>query len=123
MQIACNSLSYTLFDSALLCLYLSVSFGFSRYFLGAIVTLMEPSFLLSRTGLAIPVPFLPISDAKHCSRSRKRLQPPLQSFATVPANVCGKSLHLASVLASTCNRPRKYVHPSLQVRASEIVHD
>ena len=37
---------------------------------------------------------------------------------TVPANVCGKSLHLASVLASTCIRPRKYVHPSLQVRAS-----
>lgn len=26
MQIACNSLSYTLFDSVLLCLYLSVSF-------------------------------------------------------------------------------------------------
>ena len=26
MQIACNSLSYTLFDSVLLCLYLLVSF-------------------------------------------------------------------------------------------------
>ena len=26
MQIACNSLSYTLFDSVLLCLYLYVSF-------------------------------------------------------------------------------------------------
>ena len=26
MQIACNSLRYTLFDSVLLCLYLSVSF-------------------------------------------------------------------------------------------------
>ena len=43
-----------------------------------------------------------------------------QSIATVPANVCGKSLHLASVLASTCNRPRKYVRPSLQVRASVL---
>ena len=92
----------------------------SRIFLGTIVTLMEPPFLSSRIGLTISAPVLPLSDAKHCSRSRKRLQPPLQSIATVPANVCGKTLHLASVPASTCNRLRKYVHPSLQVRASEI---
>ena len=81
----------------------------SRIFLGTIVTLMEPPFLSSRIGLTISAPVLPLSDAKHCSRSRKRLQPPLQSIATVPANVCGKSLHLASVPASTCIRPRKYV--------------
>ena len=30
MQIACNSLSYTLFDSVLLCLYLLVSFDFLK---------------------------------------------------------------------------------------------
>ena len=74
----------------------------SRIFLGTIVTLMEPPFLSSRIGLTISAPVLPLSDAKHCSRSRKRLQPPLQSIATIPANVCGKSLHLASVPASTC---------------------
>ena len=90
----------------------------SRIFLGTIVTLMEPPFLSSRIGLTISAPVLPLSDAKHCSRSRKRLQPPLQSIATVPANVCGKSLHLASVLASTCIRPCKYVQPSPQVRAT-----
>ncbi len=31
MQIACNSLSYTLFDSVLLCLYLLVSFDLLKY--------------------------------------------------------------------------------------------
>ena len=85
------------------------SSALSRIFLGAIVTLMEPSFLSSRIGLTISAPVLPLSDAKHCNRPRKRLQPPPQTFATVPANVCGKSLHLASVLASTCNRPCKCV--------------
>ena len=85
------------------------SSALSRIFLGAIVTLMEPSFLSSRIGLTISATVLPLSDAKHCNRPRKRLQPPPQTFATVPANVCGKSLHLASVLASTCNRPCKYV--------------
>ena len=39
-------------------------------------------------GQTTSVPVLPISDAKHCNRSRKRLQPPLQSIATVLANVC-----------------------------------
>ena len=39
-------------------------------------------------GLAISVPVLPISDAKHCNRSRKRLQPPSQTFATAIVNVC-----------------------------------
>ena len=91
----------------------------SRIFLGTIVTLMEPPFLSSRIGLTISAPVLSLSDAKHCSRSRKRLQPFLQTFASVIVNVCGKSLHLASILASTCNRPRKYVQPSPQVRASE----
>ena len=81
------------------------SSALSRIFLGAIVTLMEPSFLSSRIGLTISAPVLPLSDAKHCNRSRKRLR---------------EKLHLASVPANTCNRPRKYVHPSLQVRASEI---
>ena len=88
-------------------------------------------FLLSRIGLAISVPVLPISDAVHCNRPRSALQPPLQctasawtylvyfkrkymrppriTFATADANVCGKSLHLASVFASTCNRPRRYL--------------
>ena len=40
---------------------------------------------------------------------RKRLQPPPQTFASVIVNVCGEKI-----------RPRKYVQPSLQVRASEI---
>ena len=92
---------------------------FSLFF-GCLLCFMEPPFLSSRTGLTISSPVLPLSDANVCNRSRKRLQPPLQTFATAPANVCGKSLHLASVPASTCNRPRKYVQPSLQVRASEI---
>ena len=48
------------------------------------------STLLTRIGLAISVPVLPFSDAKHCNRSRKRLQPPLQTFASVIANVCGE---------------------------------
>ena len=76
-------------------------------------------FLLSRIGLAISVPLLPVSDAVHCNRlcsavqpstqctasvlavhcilhanicnlSRKRLQPFPQTFATAPANVCGE---------------------------------
>ena len=46
--------------------------------------------LLSRIGLAISVPVLPFSDAKHCNRSRKRLQPSPQTFATVLANVCAE---------------------------------
>ena len=70
------------------------------------VMCMEIRHILYRIGLAISVPVLPISDAVHCNRSCSALQPPLQCTA--------------SVLASTCIRPRKYVHPSLQVRASEI---
>ena len=91
--------------------------------------------LLSRIGLKVSVPVLPISDAVHCNRSRSALQPPLQCtasstqvLATFPASTCirpCKYVHpspqvRASVLASTCIRPCKYVHPSLQVRASEI---
>ena len=34
------------------------------------------------------MPVLPFSDAKHCNRSRKRLQLPLQSIATFASNVC-----------------------------------
>ena len=47
----------------------------------------------------------PISDAKHCIRSSKRLPK--------------RRLHTAFP-ASTCIRPRKYVHLSPQVRASEV---
>ena len=50
------------------------SSALSRIFLGAIVTLMEPSFLSSRIGLTISAPVLPLSDAKHCNRPRKRLR-------------------------------------------------
>ena len=66
--------------------------------------------LLSRIGLAISVPVLSISDAVHCNRSRSALQPPLQCTAS-------STLVLATFPASTCIGPRKYVHPSLQVRA------
>ena len=34
------------------------------------------------------MPVLPFSDAKHCNRSRIRLQLPLQSIATFASNVC-----------------------------------
>ena len=96
------------------------SSALSRIFLGAIVTLMEPSFLLSRTGLAIPVPFLPISDAKHCSRSRKRLREK-PSFSICPCKYVQPSPQVrATVPASTCIRPCKYVHPSPKVRASVL---
>ena len=45
-------------------------------------------FLLSRIGLAISVPVLPISDAVHCNRPRSALQPPLQCTASVLASTC-----------------------------------
>ena len=66
---------------------------------------------------------------------RKRLRWRLQTFAGAVANVyrggCKRLQEKrqctafstqvrATVPASTCNRPRKYVRPSLQVRASEI---
>ena len=70
-------------------------------------------YLLSRIELAISVPVLPISDAAHCNRSCSALQPPPQCTASVLAVHC-------ILPASMCNRPRKYVCPSLQVRASEI---
>ena len=57
-----------------------------------IVNLSSP-FLLYRIGQTISVPALPFSDAKHCKRSCKRLQPFLQTFATAPTNVCGKRCH------------------------------
>ena len=60
-------------------------------------------FLLSRIGLTISVPVLPISDAVHCNPSCSALHP---------------SPHvLASVLARTCNRPRTYLQPSSHVLA------
>ena len=65
-----------------------------------------PFFLLSRIGLTISLPLLPISEAVYCNRSRSALQPSTQ---------CTASLH-----AVYCIRPRKYVHPSTQVRTSEI---
>ena len=73
--------------------------------------------------------------ANVCDGGCKRLRGRLQTFAGTVANVCrkrGNALHSprkyvqpslqvrATVPASTCNRPRKYVRPSLQVRASEI---
>ena len=45
-------------------------------------------FLLSRIGLAISVPLLPISDAVHCIRSRSALQPSPQCTASVLAVHC-----------------------------------
>ena len=47
-------------------------------------------FLLSRIGLTISVPVLPISDAVHCNPSCSALHPPLQCTATVLARTCGK---------------------------------
>ena len=60
-------------------------------------------FLLSRIGLAISVPVLPVSDAVHCNPSCSALRPPLQCTA--------------SVLAVHCNRPRTYLQPSSHVLA------
>ena len=63
--------------------------------------------LLSRIGLAISVPILPVSDAVHCNRSRSALQPSPQctasvlavhclfspqTFATAIVNVCGEKM-------------------------------
>ena len=57
-------------------------------------------FLLSRIGLTISVPVLPISDAKLCIRQRKALHLPTQSFASANAKLC--------------NRPRKALQSSTQ---------
>ena len=70
-------------------------------------------FLLSRIGLAISVPVLPISDAVHCNRPRSALQPLPQCTASVLAVHC--ILH-----ANICNLSRKYVQPSSQVRATVL---
>ena len=69
-------------------------------------------FLLSRIGLAISVPVLPISDAVHCNRPRSALQPLPQCTASVLAVHC--ILH-----ANICNLSRKYVQPSSQVLAGK----
>ena len=62
--------------------------------------------LLSRIGLAMSVPVLPFSDAKHCNRSRKRLQPPLQTFASAIANVCAeKTLFVESLPPCVSTEP------------------
>ena len=68
--------------------------------------------LLSRIGLAISVPLLPVSDAVHCNRSRSALHPSLQCTAS-------STLILAIFPASTCIRPCKYVRPPLQVLAGK----
>ena len=67
-------------------------------------------FILSRIGLTISVPTLPIS--------RKALHLPTQSIASANAKLCNrprKALHLstqsfASAYAKLCNRPRKALH-------------
>ena len=68
---------------------------------------------LYRIGLAISVPVLPISDAVHCNRLCSALHPSSQCTAS-------SMLVLATFPASTCIRPRKYVQPSPQVRASVL---
>ena len=84
-------------------------------------------FLLSSIGLTISVPVLPFSDAKHCNRSRKRLHPLPQTFATFASNVCNlclKRLHpLPQTFASTCKRPRKALPLSPQAFASSGIRD
>ena len=84
-------------------------------------------FLLSRIRLTISVPVLPFSDAKHCNRSLKRLQPLPQTFATFASNVCIlclKRLHpLPQTFASTCKRPRKALPLSPQAFASSGIRD
>ena len=69
----------------------------------------EEPFLSSRTGLRDFSSSFALSDANVCNRSRKRLKPPPQTFASVIVNVCGEKI---------C--PRKYVQPSPQVRASVL---
>ena len=92
-------------------------------------------FILSRIGLTISVPTLPISrkalhlptqsfatvHAKLCNRQRKALHPPTQSFASAHANVCLKTrLHLGipspcfplsptSTTKHVCKKTRQYV--------------
>ena len=60
-------------------------------------------FLLSRIGLTISVPVLPISDAVHCNPSCSALHPPLQCTA--------------SALAVHCIRPCSALQPSSHVLA------
>ena len=59
----------------------NVKIRHSRYFQGATGASLLP-VLLSRIGLAISVPVLPISDAVHCNRSRSALQPSPQCTAS-----------------------------------------
>ena len=80
---------------------------FSRYFQGATGASLLP-VLLSRIGLAISVPVLPISDAVHCNRSRSALHPPLQCTASFHR----KRLHpfpqtFATAIVNVCIRHRK----------------
>ena len=58
-------------------------------------------YLLSRIGLTISVPVLPISDAKLCIRQRKALHLPTQS--------------IASANAKHCIRQREALHPPTQM--------
>ena len=54
---------------------------------------------------------------------RKALQPSPQTFATAPANVCNRSRKRLREKPSFSICPCKYVQPSLQILASEIVLD
>ena len=47
------------------------------------------------------MPVLPFSDAKHCNRSRKRLQLALQSIATFASNACSLCLKRLPSLPQT----------------------
>ena len=108
-----------------------VESGITRYIRGGLQWLVRGvsllPFLLSRIGLTIQVPVFPFSDAKHCNRSRKRLQPLPQTFATFASNVCIlclKRLHpLPQTFASTCKRPRKASPLSPQAFASSGIRD
>ena len=87
---------------------------FGRNILGDVVPRWSPlpSLFSYQNGTGdYGVPVLPFSDAVHCNRPRSALQPLLQCTASVLAVHC--ILH-----ANTCNLSRKYVHPSLQVRAT-----
>ena len=67
---------------------------FSRYFQGATGASLLP-VLLSRIGLAISVPVLPISDAVHCNRSCSALHLSLQ--CTAGKELCFCSLSFACI--------------------------
>ena len=84
-------------------------------------------YLLSRIGLAISVPVLPISDAVHCNRPRSALQPPPQCTASARTYLVyfkrkymrPPRITFATADANVINRSRKRYKPLPQTFAGK----